>query len=290
MTKTAIFDPRTCSLGEGPLWHPLREQFFWFDIMGKKLMTLKDNTPQEWSFDEYVSAAGWVSESELIIATQTALILFDVDRGETIRKLCDLEADDAITRSNDGRADPYGGFWIGTMGINAEPNAGAIYRYYKGELRCIYADITISNSICFSPDGTFAYYSDTAEKTIRRQKLNPENGWPTGASELWVDLSTEGLNPDGSVVDTRGFLWNAQWGAHRVACYNPDGVFVDAVACPEASQVSCPAFGGIDGSDMLMTTARVGLGSKALEQEPNAGATFLAKNITKGQKEHQVQL
>jgi sugar lactone lactonase YvrE len=176
------------------------------------------------------------------------------------------------------------------MGINAEQGAGAIYRYYKGELRCLYSEISISNAICFSPDGKYAYYSDTAEKTIRRQTLNPENGWPTGASELWVDLSSEGLNPDGAVVDIRGCLWNAQWGVNRVACYNPDGVLLETIACPEASQTSCPAFGGMDQTDLLITTARVGLSSAELEIEPMAGATFIAKNVTKGQKENQVIL
>lgn len=290
MTQAEIFDTRTCKLGEGPLWHPVREQFYWFDILGKKLLTLGSDGPQEWLFDEYVSAAGWVSKDELLIASQSALFLFDLENGKTIRKLCDLEADDPTTRSNDGRADPFGGFWIGTMGIDAEPNAGAIYRYYKGELRCVFSDISISNSICFSPAGDYAYYSDTAEKTIRRQKLNADNGWPTGASELWLDVSDEGLNPDGSVVDARGCLWNAQWGVNRVACYNPDGVLLETIACPEASQTSCPAFGGNDHSDLLITTARIGLSAKALETEPMAGATFLAKNVTKGQKEHQVIL
>ncbi|MEY8097153.1 SMP-30/gluconolactonase/LRE family protein [Falsihalocynthiibacter sp. S25ZX9] len=290
MTQATLFDSRTCILGEGPLWHPLHKQYYWFDIMGKKLLTLGADGPKEWSFDEHVSAAGWVSENELLIASQTALFLFDLNTGKTVRKLCDLEADDATTRSNDGRADTYGGFWIGTMGINAETNAGAIYRYYKGELRCLYSDISISNSICFSPDGAYAYYSDTAEKTIRRQKLNPKDGWPTGSSELWLDLSKEGINPDGSVIDMRGYLWNAQWGLNRIACYNPDGVLLETVACPEASQTSCPAFGGEGLTDLLITTARVGLSAEILEKEPMAGATFLAKDVAKGQQENQVIL
>jgi sugar lactone lactonase YvrE len=290
MTQASLFDPRTCSLGEGPLWHPLRKQYFWFDIMGKKLLTKDENGAKEWSFDEYVSAAGWVSENELLIASQSALFLFNVETGKTVRKLCDLEADDPTTRSNDGRADTYGGFWIGTMNINAEPKAGAIYRYYQGELRCIFDDISISNAICFSPDGQYAYYSDTAEKTIRRQTLNRETGWPTGPSELWLDLTAENLNPDGAVVDAKGFLWNAQWGVNRVACYNPQGVLVETIACPDASQTSCPAFGGEGLTDLLITTARIGLGEETLKTEPNAGATFLATNVGQGQPENQVIL
>lgn len=290
MTHATLFDDRYCLLGEGPMWHPKRKQFFWFDILNKKLLSQDDNDPKEWVFDEYVSAAGWVDDSTLLIASQTSLFLFDVDTGEKGKVLASLESDNAITRSNDGRADPYGGFWIGTMGINAEPNAGAIYRFYKGELRCIFSEITISNAICFSPDKAYAYFSDTAEQTIRRQKLNPENGWPTGPSELWLDLSQESINPDGAVVDARGCLWNAQWGLGRVACYNPDGVLLETIAVPEASQTTCPAFGGKNLTDLLITSACTNLSDEERAKEPNAGATFIARDIGKGQEEHQVLL
>ena len=81
-------------------------------------------------------------------------------------EIAPLEADNPVTRSNDGRADPWGGFWIGTMGFNAEPQAGAIYRYYKGEVLPIVRNITISNAICFAPDRSCAYYTDTPTRQI----------------------------------------------------------------------------------------------------------------------------
>ncbi|MCV6825382.1 MULTISPECIES: SMP-30/gluconolactonase/LRE family protein [Halocynthiibacter] len=290
MTHATLFDDRQCTLGEGPLWHPKREQFFWFDILEKKLYSKDETGPLEWEFDECVSAAGWVDHSTLLIASETSLFLFDVDKGEKGETLAQIEADNEITRSNDGRADPFGGFWIGTMGYDAEPNAGAIYRYYKGEVRCIFPEITITNAICFSPDGKFAYFCDTAEKVIRRQKLNQENGWPTGPSEVWLDFTNEDFGADGAVVDSRGCLWNAQWGANRVACYSPEGVLLETIAVPDASQTSCPAFGGKDLTDLLVTTARVLLSDEALAKEPLAGSTFISLNAGKGQAEHQVKL
>jgi sugar lactone lactonase YvrE len=120
-----IFDTRACQLGEGPLWHPVREQLFWFDITGRRLLTRKGDSAQEWHFAEMVSAAGWCGPDELFIASETGLFRFDLDSGNRTL-LCALEADNTATRSNDGRADPQGGFWIGTMGKTEGPGAGAI--------------------------------------------------------------------------------------------------------------------------------------------------------------------
>lgn len=249
-----VFDDRTCLLGEGPLWHPLRQQLFWFDILNHRLLSQKDGTQQSWEFDEYVSAAGWVDEDTLVIASANGLYRFDLTSGSRTL-ICGLEADNQITRSNDGRADPQGGFWIGTMGINAEEKAGAIYRLYKGELRKIVPDVTISNAICFAPDGTRAYYCDTTSRQIMTVTLD-DAGWPVGTAEVFVDLRADGYNPDGAVVDSQGNLWNAQWGANRVACYAPSGEILREVTFA-ASQISCPAFGGPDLSTLFATSAAV---------------------------------
>jgi sugar lactone lactonase YvrE len=257
---------------------------FWFDILGKSLHSKEES----WQFDEHISAAGWVSHDTLLIASETALLLFDLRDG-TSQTLCDLEADTPITRSNDGRADPFGGFWIGTMGKAAEPEAGAIYRYYKGELRCLFDKITISNAICFSPDGLYAYFTDTPTRIIKRQALDERAGWPVGDAEDWLDLADDGLNPDGAVVDADGNFWNAQWGAHRVACYGSDGAFRHAVSLP-AEQTSCPAFGGPGLNDLFVTTAAVGLPKETLNTYPDNGKVFRIAGVAQGQAEHKVIL
>lgn len=178
-----IFDHIQCQLGEGPLWHPERKELFWFDILGHRLHT----KGQHWQFDTFVSAAGWVDGDTLLIASARALHRFNIATGD-YDDICTLEADNPITRSNDGRADPQGGFWIGTMGKNAESNAGAIYRYFKGELRQLFAPITISNAICFAPDGKTAYFTDTPRQQIMRLNLD-RDGWPNSAPVLHIDLT-----------------------------------------------------------------------------------------------------
>ncbi len=278
-----LFDERKAMLGEGPLWHPQRQQFFWFDILQKQLCSRVDGNPLSWQFDEYVSAAGWIDQTRLLIASASKLFTFDVETGQSV-DVAPLEAEDKTTRSNDGRADPWGGFWIGTMGIKAEPQAGAIYRYYQGEVRLLFPEITISNAICFSPDKQFAYFVDTDVGIIQRQKLRADTGWPTGAAEDWLDLGSDGLRPDGAVIDAAGNMWNAQWGAGRVACYNPGGTLLQTVSVPGA-QSTCPAFGGADRTDLYVTSAAVGLPDDAA-----AGQVFRIKNVAKGQAEHQVIL
>ena len=280
--KAQVFSDTACTLGEGPLWHPERKQLFWFDILSKKLLTRNDNGEQSWSFDECVSAAGWVDHDTLLMASESGLYRFDIPSGQR-ELVAPLEADNPVTRSNDGRADPWGGFWIGTMGFNAEPGAGAIYRFYRGELRQLVSDVTISNAICFAPDGSCAYYTDTADGCIMRQSLNQTDGWPVGAPEVFLDLSGEDFGPDGAVVDAEGCLWNAQWGAARVAQYSPTGELLSTLPVPP-TQATCPAFGGPDLTTLFVTTAAEN------SSDVQAGQTFCLATDTTGQREHQVIL
>lgn len=283
MTQLVFSDTR-CALGEGPLWHPERRALIWFDILGKTMYLRGAQGPQiAWGFDEHVSAAGWVERDTLILASETGLYRFSLADG-TRSLLTALEADQTATRSNDGRADPWGGFWIGTMGKAAEPGMGAIYRYYQGALRSLFSDITISNAICFAPDRSRAYFADTVTQTIQQVRLDDE-GWPKGAPQVFVDLSDEDLNPDGAVTDSEGNLWNAQWGASRVACYDRDGRFVTAVGVP-AGQVTCPSFGGPDFRTLYITSAADGAGA----QDGWAGATFSVGTVVPGLAEPRVLL
>lgn len=263
-----VFDARPCFLGEGPLWHPQIDTLFWFDIIGKRLLARGPAGVQEWQFDEHHSAAGWLDAAHLLIASETGLWRFEIATG--LRSLIvSLEADNPVTRSNDGRADPWGGFWIGTMGKKAESGAGAIYRFWRGELRQVAEQITISNAICFAPDRSHAYFADTARQIVWRQPLDTD-GWPVGAPRVFRDFSGEDLWPDGAVCDAAGALWIAQWGASRVARYLPDGSFDRALVVP-APHASCPAFAA---GRLMVTTAQEGMDASALAAAPLSGQLF----------------
>ncbi len=278
-----VFDATPCSLGEGPLWHPLTKCLYWFDINAMRLYRRADGVLAHWQFDEHVSAAGWVDETRLVVASETALQVFDTVSGES-EFLCGLESDNAVTRSNDGRADPYGGFWIGTMGKQAEVGAGAIYRYFDGQLRKLFGGITISNAISFHPDGKTACYTDTPTRKIMAVTLD-EDGWPEGKPRVYLDLFDAPGGPDGAVFGADGTLWVALWGAGCVIGYDPSGREVARFDAP-APHMTCPAFGGEDLRHLHATSASEG------RDHPTGtdGATFVWDTPFQGQPEHRVIL
>lgn len=275
-----IYDDRPCELGEGPLWHPVREQLFWFDILNCTL----HSRDQSWTFPEIVSAAGWIDRDRLLIASETGLSRFDLATGKGGQIVAVGSPD---TRSNDGRVDRQGGFWFGTMGRKAEKGAGAIWRWYKGELRQLFPGLTIPNAISFTPDGEAAHFTDTLTGKVMKVALDAQ-GWPIGRPEVWLDLTGEGLEPDGATVDADGLFWNAQWGAGRVAAYAPDGTLVRVIETPGAPHSSCPAFGGSDMKTLFITTALEHLDEAARRKYPASGKVFVFENVARGQPEAQV--
>lgn len=277
------YDTRICELGEGPIWHPERGQFFWFDILGRRLLSRDGDGPQEWRFDRMASAAGWVDRDRLLIGTETGLALMDL-RDASLRDIAPIEADDADTRSNDGRADRQGGFWIGTMGKAAQQGRGAIYRFHRGEVRKLVEGITIPNAICFSPDGRTAHYADTRQAKVWRLALDSD-GWPVGEPRPWLDLRPLGLSPDGAVIDSEGAFCVACWGAGRVVRFAPDGKKLDEIAVGGAHS-SCPAFGAEDMRDLLVTTACEGID----DPDPAQGLPYLTRAATPGLPEPRVIL
>lgn len=283
MTEAKVFDDTQCSLGEGPLWHPERNEFFWFDINECRLYSRTDAGQKMWQFDEHVTAAGWIDRDHLMVASETALLHFNITTGEN-SVICPLEAENLVTRSNDGRADPYGGFWIGTMGKEKQTNAGAIYRFYRGEIRQIFAPWSIPNAMCFSPDGRYAYLTDTPVGKVLRQPLDAE-GWPSGAPEVLIDMPAASYRPDGAVVDAEGQLWIAHYGHGKITVHTPDGKEVAAHPI-RGRQTTCPAFGGEDLSTLFVTSARQTL------SEPSEfdGTTFVLNPSIQGQAEYRVIL
>ena len=284
-----IFDARGCELGEGPLWHPTRKQLFWFDIIGNRMLSQTPEGPQEWHFSERVSAAGWLGHDEMMIASETGLFRFHLVTGAR-DALAAVERDTPATRSNDGRADRQGGFWFGTMSKRGgkDPGAGAIYRYHRGELRQLYGDITIPNSICFSPDGRTAHFADTVTHRVMRVALDAQ-GWPVGQPEVYLDFTRDHLSPDGAVTDAAGNLWLALWGSARVSCFAPDGTLLRSVTF-DAPHTSCPAFGGEAMTTLYCTTALEGVNDAAKATYPPAGMTFSVADVALGLAEPKVIL
>lgn len=269
-----IHDSTNCILGEGALWHPQRNALFWFDIVNCRLHT----SGRHWQFDEMVSAAAWIDKDRLLIASETKLFTYDLETGATV-DLVSLEADNPETRSNDGRADPHGGFWIGTMSKSERKGGGAFYRYYAGELRKLWDGITVTNAQCFSPDGRTAYFSDTPTHKVMRVALD-EQGWPCAEPEVHLDFSAQSWYPDGACTDAVGNIWIAFWGRAMVQGFALDGSSLGQIefGCP---QTTCPAFGGPDFRTLFCTSAARDLA----DGNPANGNTFSALTSAQGRAE-----
>lgn len=282
------FDPTICTLGEGPLWQAETGTLFWFDIIEKRMMSRQGDATRIWQFDRQFSAAAHVDEATLLLASQDALWHFDIASGDTAPVIA-LEADDPVTRSNDGRADPWGGFWIGTMGMQMEKGAGAIHRFYRGELRELVSGVTVANAICFAPDQSAGYYTDTVTGRIMRVALDPATGWPAEDGQVFADLSDLPLYPDGAVTDAQGNLWVACWGGNCVICLDLAGRQIKRIDLP-VRQPTCPAFGGPDLRDLYITSATQGLSAEAVRKHPLNGATFVIRDVAQGLPEPVVVL
>lgn len=279
----------TSILGEGPTYDPGSGTAWWFNIKGQELHELHLETGRKTVHDLPFlgSVLAVIDPSRQLIASDQGLFLRDTQTG-AFSLVATLE-DKPGNRSNDGRVHASGSLWIGTMGRSAEKEAGAIYHVAGTKVTKLYDRITIPNSICFSPDGTVAYFVDTDINHLMRVDIDAETGLPKGEPSLLVDGSGEAGGIDGSVCDADGLIWNARWGSGTVDVYQPDGVRIARHAVP-TTQPSCTAFMGPKADRMLVTSAWQDLDEAARAADPHAGKTFDLGVSVKGRFEPSFRL
>jgi sugar lactone lactonase YvrE len=291
VTQTAelLIDSK-CALGEGPFWHPDRQQLFFFDINNQKLFAASATGDIEgsWSFGENVAAAAIIDADNLALVTETGLKRFNLQTSEQ-SLIVPIEADNAATRGNDSRVHPSGAFWIGTMPKTEDAPGGTLYHYRAGKLSVLRSNASIPNATCFTRDGRTAYWADTPTQQILKVETDPATGLPVGDWSVFADVSEGPGYPDGAVVDSEGYLWSARWGGSCVVRHAPDGS-VDRVVEVPVSQVTCPAFGGPDLKTLFITTAAKTLSPEQLAAEKVAGGIFAIRLDVPGLPEARITL
>lgn len=212
------------------------------------------------------------------------------DQGLFIRTVADGKLTPFVTleekpenRSNDGRVHPARS-GPGTMGRRTEKHSGAIYHVAGATVTRLFPNITIPNSICFSPDGGIGYSAGLSINQMMRVALDPSTGLPTGEPQVLSDQSGAPGDVDGSVRDAEGLIWNARWGEGAVDVYRPDGTRIARHRVP-ASQSSCPAFIGENADRLLVTSAWQDMNAAARLADPHAGQTFELGVAVKGRFE-----
>lgn len=283
-----MLDNHRLELGEGPGYDPARDLAWWFDIERNRLFTRKigggETEVHELPFS--ASAMAVTTDGRQLMLAENGLYLRDPRTGALSLHLA-IDADDPVTRSNDARVHPSGAFWISTMGWRCEPGVGSFYHYFRGRLERLWAGITIPNAICFSPDGTIAYYCDTPSRTIMRVATDPRNGRPLAAPETF--LGPLAGSPDGAVTDADGNIWVTFYGLGKVNGYTPNGREIGSLSVP-AANVTCPAFVGPEARHMLVTTALHGIPEADRIALPEAGATFITELDFRGRFDPPVAL
>ena len=271
-------------LGEGLQWHAPSGRWWWTDIQGACLhaWTPGAGAALQLRLPERVGCFVHGRSGALVLALAkrvARLTLPDPQATGSIavqpEEIAPLEAQLPTTRANDGRCDRSGAFVFGTLD-EAEPRRaiGGFYQFTQAHgLRRLALDgVAIANSICFSPDGRRMYFCDTTTRRIMVCDYDSASA-RVGQPRVFVEKAPDEGWPDGSTIDARGCLWNAEWGNAAVARYAPDGRLMARYPVP-VSHVTCPAFGGPAGDQLLVTTAREGLSTAELMARPLSGSLF----------------
>ncbi|MBY8860553.1 SMP-30/gluconolactonase/LRE family protein [Nocardia sp. CA2R105] len=257
--------------GEGPVWCDRWPGLRWVDMLAGDVLELDSGTGEVRRFPVGTVAAALRPRAEtgVVLALERGFALAD-DEFERITPLPELWSDPGI-RMNDGGCDPQGRFHCGSMAYAETPGAGALYRLnLDGSVDVELTDVTISNGLAWSPDGTTAYYADTPTHRVDAFDYSPESGLSHRRTAIRVPA--EHGSPDGLTVDAEGAVWVALWGGSAVHRYSPDGNLLDIVHLP-VSQVTACTFGGPTRTDLYITTSRQGIDPAT---QPAAGALFRA--------------
>lgn len=254
-----------CRLGEGPIYDERTDTLFWTDILGGFVyrFPLGEGSKAERLLEQdRVGALLLDREGRLLLLGSKGVGAMEqegTDQPRSIRWLLPWMKGEG-GRFNDAIADPVGRILAGTL--RDDHRDGHVWQFPgSGQVpdsawEILLSGIGISNGMAFSEDGRYLYHTDSKTATITRYHYDPAGG---GLSEprIWVDLSSQGLVPDGMTMDAEGDLWVACWGGGQVIRIGQSGRVRDILDVP-ARLVTSVAFGGAKYDRLFITTAGYG--------------------------------
>jgi sugar lactone lactonase YvrE len=281
--------------GEGPLWHPEQEAVYWTDINRFLIHRFNpnDGTVKSWFFDEPVTALALTDcEDTLAVALASRLILWSPRTDKRSDHGFRLPGWPAV-RLNDGRPDPRGSFWVGSMRNNVNPDGspgevggadGALFRIDPDGTVTVWKErVGIANTLAWNPARTRFYFADTLQNRIYSYDYDQQTG-AIDNERSFFEAFPRGL-PDGSAIDSEGYLWNCRYGGSCVVRVAPDGTVDRVVEMPVSNITSC-TFGGADYRTLYVTTASLG----APPGERLAGSLFAIPTDVAGQPENRFRV
>jgi sugar lactone lactonase YvrE len=268
-------------LGESPLWHPGEGVLYWCDIPGRRLHRFdpRGDRHRQWDLDAEPGCVVPRTDGTLLVPCRDGLWRFDPAKGRR-ELVCEPPYDPASERFNDGKADPQGRLWVGTLD-DLKQSRGALYRWGEDGFARVLDGVTTSNGLAWSPDGRTMYWSDTPTHEVQAFDVDVASGElgsrrpsarfePRDPAE---PLERYGGRPDGAAVDTEGAYWVAMYEGARLMRLAPSGEVLREVALP----VRCPTmpcFGGPDLRTLDVTTASAKRPADELARTPLAGCVL----------------
>jgi len=287
--RVELFARGAADLAEGPVWSASERALYWIDIGQRKLyrQAVAETKAQVWCLPDYPGCLAELEAGSVAVAMGSGIHRLELATGRA-GLLCAVPQIAPGVRFNDGKADPAGRLWVGTMQNNFGPDGkavaverfdGCLYRCNAGTVALVERDIGISNTLAWSPDERRFYFADSLR------------GW------IWVydfDCTTGELRnrqpffhapahgqPDGSAMDVDGCLWNARWDGGALMRITPQGRLDRIVELPVPRPTSC-AFGGHDLATLFVTSATDGLDAGARARFPLSGSVFAIEGLAQG--------
>jgi xylono-1,5-lactonase len=259
-----------CLLGEGPVWLADEQALRFVDIKRGMLHRFAPATQACEKLDVGGKPSFIVPEAPGKFLVGSEHGIHRLEGGRLSRSIATIEQP-AHNRTNDGTVDVHGRLWFGTMDDEERAKTGALYCLDEHGLHRMDVEAIVTNGPAISPDGTTLYHVDSANRRIWRYKV--EDGPALGEAELFLQLGAADGYPDGITLDAEDCLWVALWDGWTVRRYGADGTLIVTMNFP-CSRVTKLAFGGADLRTAYVTSARIGLDSASLAEQPLAGAVF----------------
>ena len=260
------------SLGEGPVWDPMRDELIWVDVdRGLVHRRRPDGTQVTVDVGQPVGCAVPRANGGLALALRDGFALLPAAGGGRPQLVAPVEQRRSDTRMNDGGCDGRGRFWAGTMSLDGDTRTAALYRLDADlTVKRVLPGLSVSNGLGWSPDGSLLYHVDTMRRRIDVYEFDAASG-TIGCRRTAIAVPPDQGKPDGLAVDAEGGVWVALWGGGAVQRYSADGRSDARIELPVSRVTSC-CFGGPDLSTMYVTSA-----ARGAWHEPLAGSLFACR-------------
>ncbi len=283
------------SVAEGPVWDAQTGRLFWVDIIGKSIHAFDPTSgkQQVWQSDDFPTALALSKSGDnALVALASSMAWLDLKTS----KLTAFADPDAMpgNRLNEGKCDPQGRFWTGSMqtnlnedgsGCDMDRNSGALFRVDPDGSTSRHSkhEFGIANTLAWSPDGKTFYFGDSIRNVIFAYDWNAEEG-AIGNQRVLLEGFERGA-PDGTAMDEDGCLWNARFGGSCLIRITPKGDVDQVIELPVTNPTSC-TFGGPDRRTLFVTSAQFTLSKDQLAANPLEGAVLGANVEIAGMTDH----